>query len=55
MHEFEDWLKELATQTLTYELKDEILEKVESLIEKNWDLGYEAAKQDIVEYITNKM
>lgn len=55
MHEFEDWLKELATQTLTYELKDEILEKVEFLIEKSWNEGYDAAKQDIVEYITNKM
>jgi hypothetical protein len=55
MHEFENWLKDLATQTLTDELKDEILEKVDSLIEKNWDESYEAAKQDIVEYITNRM
>jgi outer membrane biogenesis lipoprotein LolB len=55
MESFEAWLEELPIQTLTYELKDEIKKKVEFLIEKNWNAGYEAAKQDIVEYITNKM
>lgn len=32
MEEFEEWLKSLETQTLTEELKEEIIEKIYELI-----------------------
>lgn len=32
MEEFEEWLKSLKTQTLTEELKEEIIEQIYNLI-----------------------
>ncbi len=56
MEDFEDWLiNELETQTLTDELKREILEKVEILQEESYGLGYAEAKHEIIDHITYKM
>ena len=55
MEDFEDWLEDLETQTLTDELKKEILEKVEILQEEYYGLGYAEAKHEIIDHITYKM
>jgi hypothetical protein len=55
MEDFQDWLEDLETQTLTDELKKEILEKVEILQEESYGLGYSEAKYEIIDHITFKM
>jgi hypothetical protein len=55
MEDFQDWLEDLETQTLTDELKREILEKVEILYEDSYGLGYAEAKHEIIDHITYKM
>ena len=55
MEDFEDWLEDLETQTLTNELKREILEKVEILYQDAYGLGYGEAKHEIIDHITYKM
>ena len=55
MEDFEDWLGYLETQTLTDELKREILEKVEILYEESYGLGYSEAKDEIIDHISFKM
>ena len=59
MEEFEQWLLDLEVQTLTDELKAEILEKLEeasqNLVTESYQEGYGAAKDDIVYHIENQM
>ena len=60
MEDFERWLiDELQTQTLTDELKNEILERVRDLHEcayrEGHDEGYADAKHEIIEHITFHM
>ena len=49
MDEFEKWLEGLELQTLTDELKETILRQVWLA----YDDGYETARVDIIESITN--
>lgn len=57
MNEFEEWLVNLDAETLTDELKDEILERVKELEEYTHDEAYlegkEQAKFEIIEQIKN--
>jgi hypothetical protein len=54
MEDFERWLiDELETQTLTDELKNEILEKVSELHEDAYMEGKEQAKFEISNYINS--
>jgi len=55
MEDFENWLEELDIQTLTDELKKEILERVEDACTDAYGEGYSEAKHEIIEHITNKM
>lgn len=59
MNEFEEWLVNLEIQTLTDELKDEILKKVSELHEQAQSEGYEEgfseAKHEIIDYLTYNM
>ena len=51
--DFSFWLENLDTQTLTDELKQEILEFAENLIEAAYDEGYQQAKEEILEKISS--
>jgi hypothetical protein len=52
MEDFERWLiDELETQTLTDELKDEILERVRVLYEDTYAEGYSEAKDNMLNYL----
>lgn len=55
MEDFEEWLESLEIQTLTDELKSDILEKVQDLYNNAYDEAYlegkEQAKFEISEYI----
>ena len=53
MIEFEFWLYNIETQTLTDDLKKEILEMVENLVSDTYNDGFFDAKQKIVNYIEN--
>jgi hypothetical protein len=54
MEDFERWLiDEVETQTLTDELKDEILEKVKFALEDAYGEGYHDAKESILNHINN--
>jgi hypothetical protein len=53
MIEFEFWLYNIETQTLTDDLKKEILEMVEELFNSTYQEAYYDAKQKIVNYIEN--
>jgi hypothetical protein len=53
MEDFEDWLENLETQTLTDELKNEILERVNELHEDAYMEGKEQAKFEISNYINS--
>ena len=53
MIEFEFWLYDIETQTLTDDLKQEILEMVEELVNNTYNDGFWDAKQKIVNYIEN--
>lgn len=55
MDDFETWLEELPTQTLTDELKDEIRERLEVEREESYSQGYNDAKEEILNLIENKM
>ena len=55
MEDFQDWLEDLETQTLTDELKREILEKVEILYEDSYGLGYAEAKHEIIDLLTSRL
>jgi hypothetical protein len=48
MEDFQDWLEDLETQTLTDELKNEILEKVKELCDYTYDDAYLDGKQQAV-------
>jgi uncharacterized protein (UPF0335 family) len=54
MEDFENWLENLNIQTLTAELKQEILEKVEDIHEDAYGEGYDDAKNEII-YQINKI
>jgi len=51
--DFRFWLESLDTQTLTDELKQEIIVYAEDLIEEARAEGYQQAKEDAVEKIYN--
>ena len=51
--DFRFWLENLDTQTLTDELKQEIIEYAEDLIEAAYDEGYQQAKEDALEKISS--
>jgi hypothetical protein len=55
MEDFKEWLEDLETQTLTGELKDEILERVQELYDDTYHEAYpegkEHAKFEISGYI----
>ena len=51
--DFSFWLENLDTQTLTDELKREIIEYAESLIQDAYDEGYQQAKEDALEKISS--
>jgi hypothetical protein len=55
MEDFENWLEDLETQTLTDELKREILEKVEILQEEYYGLGYAEANHEIIDLLTSRL
>lgn len=60
MEDFEIWLMdELETQTLTDELKEDILMRIQDLCddahEEGYEEGYNKAKEEITDYITFKM
>lgn len=55
MDDFETWLEELPTQTLTDELKDEIRERLEVEREKSYNQGYDDVKKEILRVIKNKI
>lgn len=55
MDDFETWLEELPTQTLTDELKDEIKERLEVEREKSYNQGYNDVKEEILRVIKNKI
>lgn len=51
--QFVDWLKSLEIQTLTDELKQEIIDRVNDLIQDVFNEGYEQAKQNALEKIND--
>lgn len=51
--DFSFWLEHLDTQTLTDELKMEIIEYAETLLQTAYDEGYQQAKEDILEKINS--
>jgi flagellar biosynthesis/type III secretory pathway protein FliH len=51
--DFSFWLENLDTQTLTDELKREIIEYAEDLIEEAHAEGYQQAKEDALEKISS--
>jgi hypothetical protein len=57
--EFNEWIEGLDLQTLTDELKREILERVRDLHEdaqsEGYGEGYSEAKHEIIDHITFKM
>jgi hypothetical protein len=53
--DFEDWLENLETQTLTDELKREILERVRDLHEDAYGLGYAEANHEIIDLLTSRL
>lgn len=53
MNDFEFWLENLDTQTLTDELKREIIDYAEDLIDNARTEGYQQAKEDILEKIND--
>jgi hypothetical protein len=53
MIEFENWLEDLDIQTLTDELKKEILERLEDACKDAYDEGYSEAKDDMLNYLDN--
>ena len=59
MEDFENWLEYLEIQTLTDELKEEILEREKELYEnaqsEGYGEGYSEAKHDIIDHLTYKM
>ena len=55
MEDFEKWLEVLKNKTLTAELKQEILEKVEDIHEDAYGKGYGDAKNEIIYQIKYKM
>jgi hypothetical protein len=50
---FKDWLESLDTQTLTDELKDTIHDYALSIYEDARAEGYQQAKEDALEQISN--
>lgn len=55
MDDFRFWLESLDTQTLTDELKQEILEYAEGLFEDEFAKGYSAALKEVVYHIETRM
>jgi hypothetical protein len=55
MEDFENWLEDLEIQTLTDELKEVILKKVENIQEDSYGEGYGDAKHEIINHITYEM
>tara|TARA_R110000868_G_scaffold36248_1_gene128750 strand:- start:16161 stop:16340 length:180 start_codon:yes stop_codon:yes gene_type:complete len=59
MEELIKWLENLDIQTLTDDLKSEIIEKVtyqvETLNMNAYDEGYNEARDEIMNYITNNI
>ena len=59
MEQLIEWLEDLELQTLTDDLKSEIIEKIieqsEMLHRNSYDKGYIEAKHDIIEHITYNM
>lgn len=55
MIEFQFWLYDIETQTLTTELKDEIFEMVEHLVNQTYSEGVSDAKEKIISHIENDM
>ena len=51
MENFIDWLDDLDIQTLTDELKKEILERVEVLVQDAYGDGYFEAKDNMLNYL----
>jgi hypothetical protein len=59
MEQLIEWLEDLELQTLTDDLKSEIIEKIieqsEMLHRNSYDKGYIEARHDIIEHITYNM
>jgi len=53
MIEFEFWLNDKETQTLTDDLKQEIFEMVEDLVNNTYNEAFFDAKQKIINHIEN--
>ena len=51
--DFSFWLEHLDTQTLTDELKREIIEYADTLFQDHYDEGYQQAKEDILDKISS--
>lgn len=55
MNDFIEWLEDLGTQTLTDELKEDIIDYVSSVSESSYIDGYRKASEDAIEYIKSKV
>jgi len=55
MEDFERWLYDLNLQTLTDELKEEIITKVEELCDEYKAEGYHEAKDNMILFIENDL
>lgn len=53
MEDFEQWLNDLDLQTLTDELKEDIIEKMQTVHEDAYSEGYRDAKENMLDYLTN--
>jgi hypothetical protein len=55
MIEFQFWLYDLELQTLTDDLKQEIFEMVEDLVNNTYNDGFFDAKQKIINHIEDNI
>lgn len=55
MEDFQEWLDSLELQTLTDELKSDILERVKDVYDDGYNEGYGEAKHDVINHLTYNM
>lgn len=51
MEKLLEWLENLDVQTLTDELKKDIIEQIEIVVDEAYEDGYNKAKDDIITHI----
>ena len=55
LENFKCWIKDLPLQTLTDELKDTILNRLELVLDEVFENGIKSTKRDIIEFIETRM